>query len=461
MNCENAKFCYYDYLEKPEAVDSDVRLHLEQCSACREEIARLRDELGQSEPVEKPYRPHYLQLHYQLLDQWVSCEQVRPFLPSLLMPQFGIRYQTPVTAHVERCPDCQMALKDIASLHLTSSELIEAGRYLAEEGSQAVTLKPFACAVLDKIRHRDDSTVLTQMRLGQTKNGENGWLSDSAVVDVEHRTVQATLGVRRHHVSPRRAVSVWLTSGVAAAILLAVLLILPASDVKALDVEQLYTTLETVRNVHIQKFGEGKELENIWIADSLGACLFQQDQDVVFVNRRNGKVFQKHQGEVQLISQGGKMELERPWGLLPFSHISQLPASYDWGHVSDTVLDNGLEVQVYEWSWTENAANQTGIKHIWRGYLDRNSHLPYRIEWLDQIGDSPAELIMEMDIHYPSDAECQDVFGDYGFQDMLTYGDQNEPFDRLPPVSNSGSTESVLFLSTCPSTKTALNFPEE
>lgn len=456
MDCEKAKLNYYDYLEKPETVDSAIRSHVEQCPVCREEIERLQELLGPSEAAQKSCRPKYLQLHYQLLGQWVSCEQVRPFLPSLLMPEFGIRQQTPITAHVERCADCQAALQEIASLQLSSSALTRAGCYLTD-ASRSEPLKPFACAVLDKIRQRKGSDVLTRMRLNETDT-ERSWLSDSAVVDVESRPAKAA---PRHHVSSRHAVSVWLTSGVAAAILLAVLLLLPMHKAQALDVEQLYTTIESVRNVHIQKFDGSVELESIWIADGLGACLFQQNQDVVFVNRRTGEVFQKHQGAVQLISQGGEMDLKRPWGLLPFKHISQLPASYDWEHVSDTVLDNGLEVQVYEWSWTENTANQIEIKHIWRGYLDRNSHLPYRIEWRDKIGNSPVELIMEMDIHYPSDAECLEVIDHYGFQDMLTYGDQNERFDMLPSVSNAGSTASGLFLSTWPSAKATLNFPEE
>ena len=459
MDCEKAKLNYYDYLEKPETVDSAIRSHLEQCPVCRGEIERLRGILGQSQPVQKSCRPKYLQLHYQLLGQWVSCQQVRPFLPSLLMPQLGIRQQTPVTAHVEHCGDCQTALKEIASLQLTSSELTQAGCYLANE-TTAGALTPFACAVLDKIKQRRGSDVLTRMRLNET-DAEGSWLSDSAVVDVESRSAQAA---PRHHGSSRHAVSVWLTSGVAAAILLAVLLILPMHKAQALDVEQLYTTIESVRNVHIQKFDGSVELENIWIAGGLGACLFQSNGDngnLIFINQHTGEAYQKHQGTVQLISQGGEMDLKRPWGLLPFKHISQLPASYDWDHVSDTVLDNGLEVQVYEWSWTEKPNNQLTMKRIWRGYLDRNSHLPYRIEWLDKIGDSPAQLVMEIEISYPTDAECLEVFTQYGFQDMMVYGDQDELLATSPSALKAGSMDSADFLSTWPSAKATLTFPHK
>lgn len=449
MNCETAKSWYFDYLDKPDAVAPEIVSHIEQCSVCRAEVARLDAMLSQPERAEKPYRPKYLELHYHLLDRWVSCEQVVGFLPSLLLPQLGLRGQTPVTAHVDRCPDCQAALQTIASLQLNASELVDASCYLADR-QQTGRLKPFACAALDKVRRGCGSDVMTRMRFASTDNAETQWLGDAGVVDVKRRAA-----------SPRRAASVWITSGVAAAILLAVLLVLPTSDVKALDVEQLYMTLETVRNVHIQKHDGEKEIEHIWIADGLGAYLFQQDDQTVFVDRGTGKIFQQHQGAVQLVSQGGKMELERPWGLLPFKHISQLPASYHWEHVSDTVLNGGQEVLVYEWIWTEGATQQNGIHHIWRGYLDRRSHLPYRIEWLDKMGDSPTELIMEMDISYPSDVECREVFERFGFGQMLGYGVQNDRLEITPSASTDGSTDSGLFLSTCPSAKTALNLPNE
>ena len=252
MNCENARQYYYDYLKKADMVPSDVKGHLEHCPACQKEMDCLREVLGQTHSVEKPYRPKYLQLHYQLLDQWISCDKVRPFLPSLLVPQFAVKQQTPVTAHVENCPECQTALKEIASLGLTSSECVKAARYLAGEQQEAALDKQ-TCAILNKVKNSPASDVWTQMRLKQTDDIERQWVSDSAIVDVEHRRTIKT--VPQHRVSSRHAVSAWVTGGIAAAIVLAVLLVLPAGDIKALDVTQLYANLETVRNVHIQKFG--------------------------------------------------------------------------------------------------------------------------------------------------------------------------------------------------------------
>ena len=178
------------------------------------------------------------------------------------------------------------------------------------------------------------------------------------------------------------------------------------------------------------------------------------------MDKRSGKIFQKHDGAVQLISQGAEMELERPWGLLPFKHLSELPASYDWEYISDTVLEGDLKVRIYEWRWVETPNSQLQIKHVWRGYLDVRSYLPYRIECLDKINNSPAELIMEMKVSYPSDAECREAFDKYGFRD-ISYGNQDEQLRKFPSASKTGSTKEGLFLSTWPSAKMVLNLPEE
>ena len=454
MNCETAKFYYYEYLENGR-VPADVKAHLEACPDCQKELGRLREELDRSDVVDKPWRPAWLQLHYRLLNQWVSCDTVRPFLPSLLASQLGVKRPTPVTAHVENCPTCQKALRQIASLQLKPSDLIKASRYLTGEKTE---LADAVHAVLDKIERSEASDVLTRMRPAQTDDVEHQWLLDSAVIDVEHRS-----GLKKaipHRVSRRRVVSIGVAGGIAAAVLFVVFLVIPAGDVKAVDVEHLYMTIDNVRNVHIQKFGGSKELENIWISEGLGAYLFRQAETAVFVNKRTGKTFRQHQGAMQAVSQGGKMELERPWGLLPFKHISQLPASYEWNYITDTVLEGDLKVRIYEWTWMEAPTNQLRIKHTWRGYLDVHSYLPYRIECLDKIGDLPEELIMEMKVSYPSDAECREAFERFGFKGLV-YGHQYEAFKKFPPASKSGSTDAGFVLSTWPSAKTALNLPEE
>ena len=412
MKCENVKIYYFDYLHQREAVPNEVIAHIKQCSVCIQELERLTELLQKQSSVPMPVTPEYLQCHYQLLGRWVTCDLIKPLLPSLLISELELKHQTPVTAHIENCPECQKSLQAISSLGLSSQQLMRAGCYLAGRQDSDVELEAAVREVLDEVKDKDGSMVLTRLRAA-SEHPEQEWVADSFVTDVEYRQLQR---VRSRPVAGRRAVSAWTASGIAAAILFAVLLVLPTGDVQALDARQLYANLETVRNAHIQKFGGSKELENIWISEGLEAYLFQREENVFFVDKRLGKIYQNHEGTVQLIPYQSKLELERPWGLLPFKNISELPESYDWEYISDTVLEGGLNVKIYEWSWTETPSSQINIKRTWRGYLDGRTHMPYLIEWWDKIGDSPAELMMEMKISYPSDAECLEVFESYGFR---------------------------------------------
>lgn len=481
MDCEKAKLYYYDYLEGAETVPHEVREHLEQCSACQEDMERLRVLLNSKEPCHKPYRPKYLQLHYELLDKWVSCDKVKPFLPLLLIPEMALKHQTPITAHLEKCPACQKDFKAISSLKLTDSELMKAADYLAADQMPDVEIDRQTLAILNHINNRKISNVLTRMRLEHVENAEQMWLSDSYAVEVQYRQMRPVLERR---ISPhRRPVPVWVKSGIAAAILFAVLLILPTQqDLGAIDLSQIYASLGSVQNVHIQVlegsdgslqldkvdnvhiqvFGnsdelQSDELQNIWIAERIGIRLIKSKDSVVFWDQNSKQVFRRNQGRVELISQGSEMELERPWGLLPFKRISELPASHDWEYISDSTLEDGLQVQIYELTWkVRRSSNNTIIERKWRGYLDVHSHLPYRIEWLDKIDDSPYHMTMMMEVSYPTDAECHKVIENYGFQ--ISYGDQNELLETFPAASNSGATDEGSLLSTWPSTNTALNF---
>ncbi len=453
MNCENARLYYYDYLEQVDTVPQEARAHLEQCSVCRQELECLREILKKQQPAPKPVNPKYLQLHYELFNRWTSCDVIKPLLPSLLLSGFDLKQQTPVTAHIEKCPQCQKSLKSISSLALSDSQLLKASCYFAGETASVSELDAKAQETLGDVKDKTGSNILTRLRV-ISDNPEQGWVSDSFVVDVEYRHAKLS---SRHSTVRRRAVPALLTSGIAAAILFAILLVVPPAPVKGLDLEQIYANLETVKNVHIQILDESKELRSIWIAEDLQFRLFQQKGSTVFWDERSGKIFRKEEGSIQLISQGQQTKLEHPWGLLPFTHISQLPASRDWRHVSDEVLEGGLEVQVYEYTWKETLGSQTVVQRKWRGYLDIHTHLPYKIEWLDKIGGLPYEHVMTMKVTYPSDAEYLEVIQSEGFQE-LSYGDQHKLFETFPSESNLAVIEGDFFLSTWPSAKATLTF---
>lgn len=424
MNCENAKQYYYEYLEQKSTVPVDVSAHLSQCRHCVEEIERLQEALGRSDQPQRSFEPGFLQLHYGLLDQWVSCDAVKPFLPSLLTTVFSDKNQTPVTAHIENCCQCQKNLDAISSLELTSLQLMSASRYLASEEEGASEFSRPVQDVLRGIAAQHHCDVRTRMSLvsPSADSSDATWISDSYTVDVKHRAAQTA---NRRRIHRRFAMPTFVTGSIAAAILFIVMLSLPPAVVKGLALAEVYQSLNDVKNVHIRVFSEElQEIQSIWISESLDARLFQQQEETVFWDERTGEIYRKGADSTQLVSRfNDDAKLDRPWGLLPFNHISELPADKQWVYIEDTVIE-GVPMQIYELTWQESSG-QICIQKKWRGYLDIHTHLPYRIEWTEKVSDDYPEVMLVTEISYPTDEEFMETLRQDGFR-LTFYGSQTD-----------------------------------
>ncbi len=418
MNCENAKPYYFEYLEGELTIPADVSEHLSQCRHCADEIERLRETLGAQQPSGQTLKPGFLKLHYQLAGQWVSCDTVRPLLPSLLAANFSANHHTPVTAHVDECDRCRAHLEVLSSLGLNRTQLLRVSRYWAGEADALEDFGAVQREALEQIQVQTGPGIQTRLSLSEQSDrvSEESWISDAYTLDVKRPAVQVEATPRRRPPHHRFALSAYVTGGIAAAVLLVVMLTLPPSVAKAFDLTQVYQSLESVKNVNIRVLSEDQEeIRNIWICEGLQARLFQQQENTVYWDERTGEIFRKDKDSTELISQNNQMELNRPWGLLPFTTVAELPVDRQWTYISDTEIE-GVTVQIYELTWRQMRGSQQSIQKKWRGYLDINTHLPYRIEWTETVGeDFPAvELIME--VRYPSDEECLEAIQRDGFR---------------------------------------------
>lgn len=407
MKCENARHYYFACLTDASSVPQEIASHLSECAHCREEMDRLREALDQPQQSHQP-ESEFLALHYRLLDQWVSCETIKPLLPSLLAVGLSARNATPVTAHLDKCRQCQKNLDELASLKLTHSQLMAAARCLTGQAEMSA-FDSAAQDLLKSLQSQRPSGLQTRMSLkslpGET--AEQQWLSDAYTIEVKRHTSPDSLN---KPIGRRRAIQAFAGAGIAAAALLAVWVTVPPATVEALDITQLYQRLEQIKNAHIQVFSEsGEEINTIWISESLRARLFRQETQTVFWNEHTGEIFRKQADAIELVSHGDVPQLSCPWGLLPFNHLSELPADRQWGYVKDTEID-GTAVQIYEMTW-----QQQGLRKTWRGYLDMHTHLPYRIEWTETIGNGFPSQQWVMKVSYPSDAECRQTFQHHGF----------------------------------------------
>jgi hypothetical protein len=134
--CREAALHYYDLVCHDEsAVPEEMRRHVAGCAFCRERMRHLREMLvgiddgpGGSAGPEDRQTIKTLSRHLDLMGQQVTCAQIRPFLPSLLMPAPEIRIPTPVTVHTDRCLACVADLAALRTLDLRAEQLERLGR---------------------------------------------------------------------------------------------------------------------------------------------------------------------------------------------------------------------------------------------------------------------------------------------------------------------------------------------
>ena len=139
--CRQAEPHYYCFLnsESHGFVPESIVNHIEQCQYCKERINQLEQALSQAEcDVESEQGhvssavAHMLKLNFAYTGKAVTCETVRPFLPTLLEPSLEIRIPTPITAHLDKCRQCSENLETIRELNLSSKQLCRLSQLFAD-----------------------------------------------------------------------------------------------------------------------------------------------------------------------------------------------------------------------------------------------------------------------------------------------------------------------------------------
>ncbi len=122
---------YYDYVVEhgpgvPEAIARRVR----RCLVFRKQLDRLQEavtgaggEANASRSKMKRDIIDTLSGHFRCLNEQVTCARVKPFLPGLLLPSVQVRIPTPITVHVDHCPECADDLEALRDLGLSAEQL--------------------------------------------------------------------------------------------------------------------------------------------------------------------------------------------------------------------------------------------------------------------------------------------------------------------------------------------------
>lgn len=143
--CEQARPYYYESLRRDgeEKIPAEILAHIRQCRFCQAEVNRLKVVLAESEEHAPKSAQQInsaiatnLRLHFAYIEASVTCNTVRPFLPSLADPLLEVGVPTPITVHLDKCQQCANDLETIRRLNLTRKQLCRLGQLFAEKPSE-------------------------------------------------------------------------------------------------------------------------------------------------------------------------------------------------------------------------------------------------------------------------------------------------------------------------------------
>jgi hypothetical protein len=143
--CKETELYYYDFLcdESRRLIPEPIVSHIEQCLHCREQINHLEAVLSQADSL-KSERGRVssavttmLKLHFAYIGKPVTCNIVKPFLPTLLDQTLGIHIPTPIVTHVCDCQQCSEDLDIVRCLNLSRKQLCRLSQLFAEKSTES------------------------------------------------------------------------------------------------------------------------------------------------------------------------------------------------------------------------------------------------------------------------------------------------------------------------------------
>ncbi len=143
--CREAELYYYDFLcdESRVFIPESIVNHIEQCQRCLGQIKQLETTLSQADGLESEQEQvssaitTMLKLHFAYIGESVTCNIVKPFLPTLLDRVLGVRIPTPIVTHMRDCQQCSEDLDIIRGLKLSRKQLCRLSQLFADKPARS------------------------------------------------------------------------------------------------------------------------------------------------------------------------------------------------------------------------------------------------------------------------------------------------------------------------------------
>ena len=447
--CRKAELYYYDFLcdESRGLVPESIVSHTEECQHCQDRIDQLKDVLSQTEghfgTRDKELSSVIgvlLKPHFAYISKPVTCNIVKPFLPSLLDPDLDIAIPTPITTHLDKCNWCSKDLETIRKLNLNRKQLCRLSQLFAEK--PAVDAE-FCSKALADVAKRAESDVVTIYHVDESAKAEASSGFDDIYtgfpirvsiacredeVDVGLSTSTTGLGALKQKVSAMNLKPLVKTAIAAAAvILIAVTLFFSIPTAKAVTIDQVYKAIEKVKNIYTSSFVADKRepIQELWVSRTLSNYMIKTGKQLVLwdIPNKSRKIKYLDTDLIETAFLSGDIitkietKLTTSLGLLPFYDISEIPKDAEWKRVADDGLSATAKgTEVYDLSWTEKQHIGSVVFRRWRVFANAETNLPQKVEWYKKLTPND-EFTLEttMIVEYLSDKEIQAVIEESSF----------------------------------------------
>jgi len=391
-------------------VDSEVLRHLCICPDCRGLLYQRREMilrgLSKTDLAEKKF----------------PCDKVsaRDFfdyaVPYGLAPANDqyVKFRQSLTSHLRTCPTC---LAKMQELHKTIYGICE------RTESDVVTIYQIDETAKAEILKQPDAPYAGFPIRVEVRRQEE------AEAEAESLSPTVDFGAALRQKAPRVNLRpLFKTGAVAAAIILmAVVLFQNIPTAKAVTLSQLYKAIGGLKNVYIAKFAPDKTrpIQEIWASRTLGIYMTKTGEQRTLWDITNGVVKTKRpdvsEVETTRLSVENITDIENKvsghLGLVPFTHMSEIPADAQWSQVIDANLETTPgNIEIYDLVWTERSHEGSVISKRWRFFVNPQTNLPQRTEFSEKLPTDNDYVLESINIvEYLDNTEVQAIIKQVSF----------------------------------------------
>ncbi len=441
---------FYDYVfGEKNAIPKSALKHISECKDCQIEIDNLKRELQTCENSTdqgiEAARLCNLELHFASIGKNVGCCHAKAFIAPMSIDRFNVNIPTPITVHFNHCQACAADLKAVRDLALPEETLFKVGQVLAPFSSGApscseevidalngIDLKESDREKLAAIAMRPESGIKTLFTLKDDTTVQTEQISEYPYEDwqidvkvLKHNNESASSADDAQKESKKANTQIFSSSLLrfvkplvaAAAVIAVVFLMFDGSPVSA-GIGKVYNALEQIKNVCIKSINtaDNSVTQEIWISRDINVKIFKTKNNIVLWDIENKRlvsrksisgIVEKSDLDADSLLLADK-SMQVPWSLLPFK---SKPAGSVWKKVSGDSVENTLSnVEVYELTWTEQDSTSKTASKMWRGYLEIDTYLPKRVEWLDKLeNEDNYQLRTIVQITYPETGQVKAI----------------------------------------------------